>query len=292
MRVAYFGLPLGALALIRNVRGIELVSVALPRQDSPGSRRLTRTLPAGLVQREPDIDAKYTRDLKALAPDLIVSWFWTKKLSAAALQTARLGAFGVHPSLLPRHRGPDPTFWAIDSGDTETGVTAHLLESEYDTGAMLGQKRLVIDPDWTGWRLAKALDRPSLALLCEIAQAYAAGNAPPKELQQEDQATLAPSLADEELELDWHWPVERLLRRIRAAAPWPGAYTYVGDESVTILRAKAHASPASLAIGEAAMVGGELVICAQNGSLAVAAARLEGSDDVLDGLQLGELLFS
>ena len=69
----------------------------------------------------------------------------------AVLEVAPLGAIGVHPSLLPRHRGPDPYFWAIESGDLETGVTAHRLEEEYDTGAILAQRRLAIDASWNSW---------------------------------------------------------------------------------------------------------------------------------------------
>ncbi len=67
--------------------------------------------------------------VRAASPELLVSWFWTKKLPPGVLALAP--SVGIHPSLLPRHRGPDPTFWAIDSGDDTTGVTAHTLHEEH-----------------------------------------------------------------------------------------------------------------------------------------------------------------
>ena len=164
-----------------------------------------------------------------------MSWFWTTKLPNELLALAHDGAtaFGVHPSLLPRHRGPDPYFWAIDSGDEVTGVTAHLLAGEYDTGGIVAQRTLRIDPSWNAWQLARALDRPSLALLRDVARRPALHATP----QDDSAATLAPSPTDEELEIDWTWTSERIARRIRAAAPSPGAWSFFGDEPVTITRA-------------------------------------------------------
>ena len=104
--------------------------------------------------------AEFVARVRAAAPDLLVSWFWTKRIPARLLSVAP--AVGVHPSLLPRHRGPDPYFWAIDAGDETTGVTAHRLDATYDTGPILAQRTLEIRPSWDAWRLARALDRPSL----------------------------------------------------------------------------------------------------------------------------------
>ncbi len=136
-------------------------------------RRLKRLLAGRPVELKPDVNARRTIELvRAAAPELIVSWFWTTKLPEKLIALAP--AFGVHPSLLPRHRGPDPYFWAIDCGDAVTGVTAHRIAGEYDTGAILAQRELGIDPAWSAWTLARKLDRPSLALLLrETARARA-----------------------------------------------------------------------------------------------------------------------
>ena len=232
MKIAFFGLPLAALLL--DADGHELVYVGICRKNALGTRRLKKRVrcPVDVV---PKLDDAATRaKIVATEPDLIVSWFWTKKIPKALLALPRLGAFGVHPSLLPRHRGPDPYFWAIDAGDAVTGVTAHRLEEQYDTGAMLGKKTLAIDPSWNAWTLAKKLDRPSLALLRETAKAFASTSPPNEEPQNEEEATEAPAPADEDLELSFAWPAERFLRRVRAASPWPGAYFDVGGKLLII----------------------------------------------------------
>jgi methionyl-tRNA formyltransferase len=137
MKVAFFGLPLAALVLSGD--GHDVVWAGTCRPGAIGTRRLARRIGEARVHVVPDLhrDAEYEALLDA-RPDLLVSWFWTKKIPGRVLRLAP--AFGVHPSLLPRHRGADPYFWAIDSGDEVTGVTAHMLDAEYDEGAVLAQR--------------------------------------------------------------------------------------------------------------------------------------------------------
>jgi methionyl-tRNA formyltransferase len=255
LRIAFFGLPLAALLLRED--GHTIVHAAICRKDAIGTRRLVRALGASKVDIKPNVDTQvFERKLRKAKPDLVVSWFWTTRLPMRLVETAPLGGFGVHPSLLPRHRGPDPYFWAIDAGDTVTGVTAHRLAAEYDTGAILGQRMLRIDPSWTAWTLAKKLDRPSLALLREIASAFARGAPPPDIAQDHARATDAPAPDDELLEIDWAQSSERIERRVLAASPYPGAFTFLGDEPITLTRvAPARAFPKALTPGEAAIVG-------------------------------------
>jgi methionyl-tRNA formyltransferase len=251
VRVAFFGLPLGALMLARD--GHDVAWAAICRRRALGTRRLAARLGRSRLHIEPDARSDETfAALRAARPDLVVSWFWTKKLPARVLDLAP--AFGVHPSLLPRHRGADPFFWAIDGGDELTGVTAHVLEEDYDTGAVLGQRALHIDGSWNAWQLARALDRPSLGLLCEVARAYAQGRPPTPRPQDERSATSAPEPTDAELAVRWSWPAERIARRVRAAAPWPGAWTEMGDRIVTLVRVRPTADfPRVLLPGEAAV---------------------------------------
>src|SRR4051812_36940580 len=182
MKIAFVGLPLAALLL--RADGHEIAWAGICRKEAIGTRRLVRVIGRDNVAIVPDL-ARAVTVVRDRAPDLVVSWFWTRKVPASFRALGRLGAIGVHPSLLPRHRGPDPYFWAIDAGDAVTGVTAHELEDEYDTGAMLARRELAIDPAWSAWRLAKRLDRPSLALLRDTVRAYAAGTPPPPVLQDE-----------------------------------------------------------------------------------------------------------
>jgi methionyl-tRNA formyltransferase len=267
--------------------GHEIAWAGICRRGAIGTRRLKRLLGDGeRVAMVPDLSREAifaaVRDAR---PELLVSWFWTKKIPARFLALAP--AVGVHPSLLPRHRGPDPCFWAIDAGDETTGVTAHLLEEEYDTGAMLGQRALRIDPGWDGWRLARALDRPSLALLREVVRGYAQGHPPAPTPQDESLATAAPEPDDADLAIRWAWPAARIERRVRAAAPWPGAWTEIGDRLVTLVRVRPTRDyPRALAPAEAA-VRGDGVGVVRAGDDAV--ELLEGRDEDDAPLGIAEL---
>jgi len=272
LRIAFLGLPLAALLLARDGHEVVYAGV-LPER---GLRRLVRRVGAPRVHQTPDLETDAAlADLERSRAELLVSWFWPRRIPPAVLALAT--PIGVHPSLLPKLRGPDPYFWTIDAGDTTTGVTAHLLESEYDTGPILGQRTLAVDPRWNSWRLARALDRPSLALLRQTVRAYAEGKPPTPRVQDESQATAAPKPGEDELALRWAWSAERIERRIRAAAPWPGAWTEIGDEVVVVVGARATLDyPRALAPGEAAVRrDGIAVVRAGDGALELLEGRAE-----------------
>jgi methionyl-tRNA formyltransferase len=249
VRIAFVGLPLAALLL--RADGHEVVWAGVCRREAAGTRRLRRALGRDNVSILPDLE-RLAASVAARRPDLVVSWFWTRKVPASFRAIAPLGALGVHPSLLPRHRGPDPYFWTLDAGDATTGVTAHELEDAYDTGAILGRRELRVDPSWNAWTLAKRLDRPSLALLRETVAAYARGAPPARVAQDESLATSAPQPSDDDLELRWTDPAVRIERRVRAASPWPGAFTELGDRTLTLTAVRVTSDhPRALLPGEA-----------------------------------------
>jgi methionyl-tRNA formyltransferase len=244
------------------------------------------------VLDKPDVTRPEIRDrVRSEGVDLVVSWFWTTRIPKAVLAEAPLGGIGFHPSLLPRHRGPDPYFWAIESGDAVTGVTAHLLAEAYDTGDILGHKEVSLDPSWNAWTLAKKLDRPSLALLRETVAAYARGAPPEPRAQDEAQATAAPEPRDAFLSLSWDEPAESIVRRIRAASPWPGAFMTLGDDIVTITHAQVQqVFPWALHQGEAAvMSNGVAVVRARDVAVALLAGRAE-DERALDAEALARLV--
>jgi methionyl-tRNA formyltransferase len=274
LRVAFFGLPLAALLLERD--GHEIVSVGLSRTDAVGYRRARRVFGSRLSIK-PDVRHPRTREaLVAAAPDLVVSWFWTTLLPMSLVDVAPLGGIGVHPSLLPRHRGPDPYYWAIASGDEVTGVTAHRIAAAYDTGELLGQRSLSIAPTWNAWNLARALDRPSLALLRETVHAFARGEPPASKPQDDALATEAPAPTEESMEIVWDRPTSEILRQIRALGPTPGAYFAFEDEVITVSAARAaHRVPKVLLPGEACVTDEGAVIRTADGGIVLLAGEVD-----------------
>jgi methionyl-tRNA formyltransferase len=272
MRLAYFGLPLGACLL--GADGHELDLVVLSPLEAPGRRRLTRLIGEEHVldalDGDPGMDAEIEARLAAAPPDLVVSWFWTRKLPERWLARARLGGINAHPSLLPRHRGPNPYYWAIDSGDVESGATVHRLTAGYDEGNVLLAARLVIG-DRNSWQLARALDRPALRLLREVARRLHAGEPLPETSQDERLATWAPEPTEDALRADFDWPLERVLRRLRALSPVPGLALEVAGLAFFVTEARPTRDfPAALLPGEAAVgPDGALLIRYGDGALAI-----------------------
>ncbi|MFW6050166.1 MAG: methionyl-tRNA formyltransferase [Myxococcota bacterium] len=282
MRILYLGLPLGALHLAR--RGHVLAAVAVGHPESPGMRRLRRRIaPRGVpVLGRPDLNDPQVRHcLRTAAPDAVLSFFWPRKVPEAVRTMGRLGAFGVHPSLLPRWRGPDPYFWALRAGDAVTGVTLHRLASEYDTGELVARRRLPIAPDDDAWRLARRLDRPALELLAECADRLAAGEHLPGEPQDEAAATDAPEPTERDLAIDWTRSAEDIVRLVRAAAPWPGARARFDEAVVTVLRAEVLPEPPPRALrpGEAWRTPHGLAVCTGRGAVVVHRVRTDGGEE-------------
>ena len=278
LKIVFFGLPLAALLLARDGHQIELCAVC--RKDALGLRRANRTFgKTRMLVRPRANDAALRARVKSIAPDLVVSWFWTTRLPMDIVESARFGGIGVHPSLLPRHRGPDPTTWAILSGDDATGVTVHRIAAEYDTGAILEQETLPIDPQWNAWNLARALDRPSLRALRRTVMRFAQGEPVPEKPQDERFATEAPLLEEEACGLRWTWPTERILRHIRALAPAPGAWTEINGSLVNVVAAeRVTRFPEALEPGEGYIDADRAVVRTSDGAIALLHGEVDGRE--------------
>jgi len=303
-RLGFFGLPLGALTLLGE--GHELAFAVLSPVPHVGRRRLIAKIGKARVIEVAeclgDFEAVVEARLNESPIDLLVSWFWTRRIPPTWISKARLGAIGVHPSLLPKHRGPNPFFGAIDAGDTLTGVTAHELTAEYDTGRILLQSSLPVG-DRDAWQLARALDRPSLSALKQATLSVLQGTLEAHE-QDPRLATWAPEPTGDALRVDWNWPTERILRRIRALGPTPGLALELKQQAFFVMKASRVARPnLELRAGEAVIWGEpkEVVIATVDGAIRLDACVLsvrgagegdggDGGDGGDEGDEVGELL--
>jgi methionyl-tRNA formyltransferase len=146
------------------------------------------------------------------------------------------GCINVHASLLPRWRGAAPIQAAIAAGDTESGVTIMRMDEGLDTGPMIAQRPVPIEPHDTGGMLADKLALLGAELLLAALRGYLSGSLVPQPQDAAD-ATKAPLLKKEDGRLDPLMPAEVLERRVRAFNPWPGAFIMLDEGNLKVHRA-------------------------------------------------------
>jgi methionyl-tRNA formyltransferase len=193
MRVAFFGSgsPMSTQALEAVAARAEVVAVVVPgRRRGRGWRRRLAAWRARrpLVRRAhalglhvlllaPGREGRLRARLAPLRPDLICVATFPVLIPPAVLAVAANGAIGLHPSLLPRRRGPDPLFWTYYDGDAETGVTVFRLDQGEDTGPVLAQERIPVPRGRTGLDLYHEMAGRGAALLGQAVADVAAGTA-------------------------------------------------------------------------------------------------------------------
>ncbi|MEW6245775.1 MAG: methionyl-tRNA formyltransferase [Nitrospirota bacterium] len=249
MRIVFMGTPEFAVPSLEALLKSEDTVVGVVTQpDRPKGRgRALTPSPVKLVcQREglPVLQPVKMKDpafldaLKNWQPDLIAVAAFGRILPPAILNLPSKGCINVHASLLPKYRGAGPIQWAIINGERETGITTMLMDEGMDTGAILLQETVPIEPDDTAGTLSAKLAQVGGRLLVETLRRLKAGTLAPRP-QDHAQATLAPLLKKEDGLIDWTRPAVEIANRIRGLAPWPGAYTFAGEDLWKIWKATA-----------------------------------------------------
>lgn len=158
-----------------------------------------------------------------------------KILPPAVFTQAKLGAFNLHGSLLPKYRGAAPINRAIMQGDTETGVTTFFLQAKVDTGNMILQKKMTVGPNETAGEVHDRMMFLGAEAVVETVQRIEAGRA--LETPQDDRlATPAPKLFKEDGRIAWHDSASTIHNHIRGLSPYPGAWTHHDDTLLKIYR--------------------------------------------------------
>ncbi len=103
--------------------------------------------------------------MRALSPDLLVSIYFNQRLKRDALAVSSRGAINLHPSLLPKHRGPLPHFWVVAAGEKNTGVTVHWINERIDDGDIVQQRELPVPPGASVSTLMGMVVRPGATSL-------------------------------------------------------------------------------------------------------------------------------
>jgi methionyl-tRNA formyltransferase len=187
--------------------------------------------------------------LRALAPDAVVTAAFGQILTQELLDIPVFGTINVHASLLPGYRGPAPINWCIASGETVTGVTIMRTDIGIDTGDIFASVQTSIGEMETAGELTERLSQLGAALLAESLPGILSGEIKPVP-QDPEKASYQPMLDKAMGEIDWNRPASEIACRVRGLNPWPCAYTDMDGQALKIHLARAVACDAGAVPGE------------------------------------------
>ena len=215
-------------------------------------------------------------EVVSLEPNLIVVAAYGLILPQAVLEIPSHDVLNVHPSLLPRHRGPSPVAGALLAGDETTGVTIMLVEMRVDAGPILSQTEVPVQPDDNAGSLTEKLAHRGADLLVKTLPGWLGGEIEPR-VQDDSQATHSRIIKKGDGEIDWSLPAEDIRRRIRAFDPWPGAFTRWQGKRLKVLDAIPLPDAPQLPLGSVYRGSNDNVsVGTGTGSLALRRVQLEG----------------
>jgi methionyl-tRNA formyltransferase len=255
-----------------------------------------------LFEQGRNVVALFTHEIEritALQPDLILSVYYRNMISAKILGLARLGAFNLHGSLLPKYRGRAPINWAILHGEPRVGMTLHRMVRAADAGAIVDQEGVNIGPRETAGEAFRKVLPCARRVMARQIDALLAGTAR-ETPQDETQATYFGGRTPQDGRIDWSQPSRTIFNLIRAVTdPYPGAFTELGTARMTVWWAEPDSAaarewaeprePASIRAAAGTVLSVDPLVVA-TGDGAMELTRTEWSDGAAPGLRVGDVL--
>ena len=294
MKLVFCGTPRFAVPTLEalHAAGHE-IGLVVSQPDRPVGRAQELTAPPvkqtaltlELEVTQPDKirnNAEFRARLESMAPDAVVVVAYGRIIPPWMLALPRLGCINLHASLLPKYRGAAPIQWAVAMGETVTGNTTMLLEEGLDTGPILLQQEIAIDPEQTAADLFDVLAGRGAPLVVETLAGLANSSIQPRP-QDHTKATLAPLLQREDGRMDFagHTATE-LKNRWRGFQPWPGVFTLFAGKKLIVHRLQVadvlpglgsgSTGPGAIAADRSRLMVG----CAENTWLELLEVQLEG----------------
>lgn len=298
MKYIFFGTPEFAAVILEKLIGAGYMpSAVICNPDEPIGRKQIITPPP--VKRliansqwpievfQPATKSELlaiSHKLSAIKPDLGIIAAYGKILPKEILDIPSRGFINVHPSLLPKYRGPSPIQYAILSGDKETGITIMKVDGEMDHGEIISNLKTKISlptgelskgekPD-TYESLSQKLAKLGAELLIKTIPDYISGKIKPVE-QNHARATYTKIIKKEDGKINWSKSAYEIERMTRAYYPWPTAWTMWNGKVFKILKAGVSVDD-DKKTGEVFLQDGELAVKCGDRTLIIKELQLEG----------------
>jgi methionyl-tRNA formyltransferase len=187
-----------------------------------------------LYQPENCNEYDFLRDVRALSPDVIVVVAYGQKLGNDILQMPRYYCLNIHPSLLPKYRGPEPVARTLLNGDSHTGVCIVKVVEKMDAGPILGVTRVPVPPEMTTPEMEDQLSVVGADLLVDVLDLIQERKA--IEIPQEErEASYAKKFEKNDGRIDWRKPAQKIQNFVRALIPYPCAFTFLGGKQRVVI---------------------------------------------------------
>lgn len=288
IKIIFMGTPDFALPALKSLSEKFEVSLVITQPDKPTGRNnvlkpppvkeLAEKLNLPLLQPENDNEIK--NKFLQIQPDLVVVSAFGSILPPAVLDIPVHGIINIHPSLLPKYRGPSPIAAAINNGDAETGISIIVLDDQMDHGPVISQKTVKISKDDTTKTLSEKLSLLSADFIVKTIPKYLNDELKLKN-QKDKNATFTQLLRKMDGKIDWSLPAEVIERKIRAYYRWPGTYTFWNNKLIKILPlAEVDKEVNIYKVGEVFKKGHKLEIRCGKDSLIIKKVQPEGKKEI------------
>ncbi len=236
LKIVFFGTSEFAVPALESLLnwGYAVAAVVTQPEKPVGRARVVVPSPIKKVALEHNIpvfephslkkDEEFFKQFKHLKPDICIVAAYGKIIPRRYLEISKYGFINIHPSLLPKYRGPSPIQATIMSGSNETGVTIMKVDEEMDHGPIVAITNYQLPITKNYKEMEEDLAKISAELLIETLPKYIKGEIKPKE-QDHGQATFTKLLTREDGRINWNKTAEEIYNQIRALNPEPGTWT-------------------------------------------------------------------
>lgn len=306
LRIIFMGTPEFAVGILDTIikNNYEVVGV-ITAADKPAGRgqkikysavkeyalanNLTLLQPTNLK------DENFLAELKALNANLqIVVAF--RMLPKVVWEMPELGTFNLHASLLPNYRGAAPINWAIINGETKTGVTTFFIDDKIDTGAMILNSEIAIEPEETAGQLHDRLMLLGSETVLDTLKVIKNGNVTTTIQEDHDDIKTAYKLNKENCKIDWTKSGAEINNLIRGLSPYPASWCFLKDQaeelSIKIYEAKLVSESHSYEIGKLINSKKEIKIAIKDGFIQLLSLQFPGKKRMLASELLNGVSFS
>jgi methionyl-tRNA formyltransferase len=231
MKIVFFGSSSFSVPSLKSISSN--ISYVVTKKGKPKGRGYilddNEVKKAAIAMGLPLIEVESFKDetimeLKGLEPELFVVASFGLIFPKWALDLPAIGAINIHPSLLPRYRGPSPIQWAILNGEERTGITIMKMVEKMDAGNIIYQENAIIDRNDNMINLSKSLSERAAGILPEIIDHINVHGLAEGVGQKNEEATYTPIIKKEMGKIDWNKKAIEIVRQIKAFVLWPIAY--------------------------------------------------------------------